>query len=136
VKLRLGLFLEHLHHLFHHPLCFFSLLLHFLFNSLLLSISFSSLTLASSNFASVEDLYSSSSSFCSRTSFLSCLFSFSNSAFFCSKASSVDTGLTLTIDNQLMFSSLGCIPVGIKFVAFLALKLRGVRTQVLSTCTS
>jgi len=57
------------------------------------------------------------------------LFSFSNSAFFYSKASSVDTGLTLTFDNQLMFSSLGCIHVGIKSVTFLALKLRGVHTK-------
>ena len=137
MQLRLGLFLDQLQHLFDYPVCFFCLLLHIFFErSSLLLIRFSSLTLASSNFDFVEVLYSSSKSFWSRTSFLNCLFSFSNSTFLCSKARSVETSLTLIFDNQLMFSSLGCIHVGIKSVAFLSLKLRGICTQVLSTCTS
>jgi len=111
--------------------CFISCL-----NASLLLSKFSSLILASFNFASVEDLYSSSSSFYSRTSFLICLFSFSNSAFFCSKASSVDTGLTFIFDNKLKFGSLGCTPVGMKSVALLSIKHKSVCTQVHRTFTS
>jgi len=107
-----------------------------LLNSSLLLMRFSYLTLDSSNFASVEVLYSSSRSFWSRSSFLNCLFSFSSSTFLCSKVRFIETGLTLIFDNQLIFNSLGCIPEGMKSVAFLALKHRGVCTQVLSTCTS
>jgi len=105
-------------------------------NSSLLLISFFSLTLASSSLASVEDLYSIRSSFYSRSSFLSCLFSFSNSAFLCSTTSSIETGLTFILVSQLTFSSLGWIPAGMKLVAFLSLKHSGCSTQVLSTLTS
>ena len=125
MQLGLGLFLTHLHHLLHYPVRFFCLFLHFLLEFII---------------ASDEILFSNSGffqfCFCRGLVFLNCLFSFSNSAFLCSKVRSVETGLILIFDNQLMFSSLRCIPVGMKSVAFLALKLRGVRTQVLSTFTS
>jgi len=134
VQLGLGLFLDQFHHLFHHPVCFFCLFLHISLELFITSDEILFSNPASSNFASVEVLYSSSRSFWSRSSFLNCLFSFSNSAFLCTKASSVETRLTLIFDNQLRFSSFGCILVGMKSVAFLALKHKGVRTQVLRTC--
>ena len=37
VQLRLGLFLDQFHHLFHHPVCFFCLLLHFPFEFVITS---------------------------------------------------------------------------------------------------
>jgi len=105
-------------------------------NYSLLLISFSSLILASSSLASVTVLYSNISSFCSRSSFLSCLVSFSKRVFFCRSASSKEASLRFILFNQFKSSSLGCILDGMKSEAFLALKHKGVFTQALRTFTS
>jgi len=107
----------------------------FLNSSLLLMRSYS-LILASSSLTSVAVLYSNRSSFCSRSSFLRCLFSFSRRVFFCRSASSGEVSLRFILFNQFKSSTLGCILDGMKSEAFLALKHRGVFTQVLRTFTS
>jgi len=111
--------------------CFIS----FLKSSLLLS-RFSSLILASSNFAYVEDLYSSSSNLWSRSSFLSCLFSLSSIVFLCSNSKSVEADLKFILFNQARFSSLGWTQAGITSATSLPNKHKGVFTSVLLTATS
>jgi len=97
--------------------------------SLLLS-RFSSLILASSSFAFVEDLYSSNKSFWSRSSFLNCLFSLSRRVFLCNNSSSVEADLKFTLFNQVR-SSIGWTLEGITWVAVLASRHKGVLTTVL-----
>jgi len=127
VQLRLGLFLKHLCRLFHHLVRFFCLFLHFLLEFIIAPDEISSLILASSSLAV---LYSNNSSFCSRSSFLSCLFSLSRRVFFCISISSIEASLRFILFNQFKSSSLGCILDGMKSVAFLTLRHRGVFTQV------
>ena len=107
-------------------------LISFLISSLLLS-RFSSLIMASSSLASVEVLYWSSSSFWSRSSFLSYLFSLSRTVFLCSSSKSVEGDLKLILFNQSRFSSFGWTQLGI---TLLPVKHKGVFTRVLLTATS
>jgi len=110
-------------------------LISFLKSSLLL-IRFSYLILASSSLASVEVLYSSSSIFWSRSSFLSCLFSLSSTVFLFTNSNSWEADLKFILFNQVRFSSLGCTRVGITAETSLSDKHKGVFTRVLLIATS